>query len=133
MMSVVMHGYNLHSTMTQERNMLVTFKSAAAADVLMFGESARGLFQVLGKDTSAAQGIITVQQLPDAIARLERAIEEDKARDETDAAQDDNGDEADEGKPRGIGAPVSFAQRAWPLLEMMQLSLNESKPVTWGT
>lgn len=113
--------------------MLITFKSAAAADVLMFGESARVIFQVLGKDANAAQGIITVQQLPDAIARLEKAIEEDKARRDADPDDDDPGPDADDAKPRGIGAPVSFAQRAWPLLEMLQYALEEGKPVTWGT
>lgn len=111
--------------------MLITFKSAAAADVLMFGESARGIFQVLGKDANAAQGIITVQQLPDAIARLQKAIDEDKARRDTEPEDADG--EVDESKPRGIGAPVSFAQRAWPLLDMLQYALKEDKPVTWGT
>lgn len=113
--------------------MLITFKSAAAADVLMFGESARALFQVLGKDSSTAQGIITVEQLPEAISRLEKAIEEDKARHDDGQTDGENDADADESKPRGIGAPVSFAQRAWPLLEMMQYALKEGKPVTWGT
>ncbi len=111
--------------------MLITFKSAAAADVLMFDESARALFQVLGKDASAAQGIITVEHLPDAIAQLQKAIDEDKAR--RDKEPEDSDEEVDESKPRGVGAPVSFAQRAWPLLEMLQYALNEKKPVTWGT
>ena len=111
--------------------MLITFKSAAAADVLMFGESARAIFQVLGKDANAAQGIITVEQLPEAIARLQKAIDEDKAQRDSESEDDDG--EADESKPRGIGAPVSFAQRAWPLLDMLQYALKEDKPVTWGT
>ena len=111
--------------------MLITFKSAAAADVLMFGESARAIFQVLGKDANAAQGIITVEQLPEAIARLQKAIDEDKAQRDSESEDDDG--EVDESKPRGIGAPVSFAQRAWPLLDMLQYALKEDKPVTWGT
>jgi hypothetical protein len=32
-----------------------------------------------------------------------------------------------------MAAPVSFHQRAWPLLEMLEYSLKEGKPVTWGT
>ena len=106
--------------------MLVTFKSAAGADVIMFGDPAKAMFRVLGKDPESATGIITVEQLPMAIARLEEAIAEDKARAAGDAPETE--DEA----PRGMAAPVSFFQRAWPLLDLMKLAQAEGKPVTWG-
>jgi len=107
--------------------MLITFKSGAAADVIMFGDAARSLLQVLGKDPNDATGIVTVEQLPGAIAALKAAIEENKH-----AHDDGKDDEADEETPKGMGAPVSFAQRAWPLLDMLEYSLKEHKPVTWG-
>jgi len=60
--------------------MLVTFKSHASADVIMLGDAAKKLIAILGKDPLNAQGIVTAPQLPDAIARLKAAIEEDRAR-----------------------------------------------------
>ncbi|MBS0553631.1 MAG: DUF1840 family protein, partial [Proteobacteria bacterium] len=39
--------------------MLVTFKSAASADVIMFGDIAKQLIAVLGKDPEDSKGIVT--------------------------------------------------------------------------
>ena len=41
--------------------MIVTFKSRAAGDVIQFGEVAKRLLGIMGKDPEAAQGIITVE------------------------------------------------------------------------
>ncbi|MCB1961010.1 MAG: DUF1840 domain-containing protein [Rhodocyclaceae bacterium] len=108
--------------------MLITFKSAASADVIMFGDAAKALLQTLEKNPDASQGIITVEQLPAAIERLDRAIAQDKARHEH-AAREPADDDAPQS---GMAAPVNFTQRAWPLLEMLQLAQAEAKPVTWG-
>ena len=110
--------------------MLFVFKSDASADVIMFAEEARKLLAIVGKDPEDAKGIITVAQLPDAIARLNAAIEEDKARQTMQRAEKEEED-AEAGRT-GIAAPVSLAQRAWPLLDMLQLSRKESVPVVWG-
>ena len=107
--------------------MLITFKSGASADVIMFGDAARNLLKVLGKDPNDETGIVTVEQLPGAITALKAAIDENKQQHD-----DVSDDETDEEAPRGMSAPVSFAQRAWPLLDMLEYSLKEQKPVTWG-
>ncbi|WP_332670656.1 DUF1840 domain-containing protein [Aromatoleum sp.] len=111
--------------------MLVVFKSDAAADVIMFGDVAKKLLAILGKDTDVAKGIVTVEQLPDAITRLHAAIDDDKARQ---AAQGEDEDRDDEAGPArsGMAAPVGLAQRAWPLLEMLEASKKEGVPVVWG-
>lgn len=112
--------------------MVITFQSRASADILMFGEVAERLLSIAGKDPKAPQGILTVEQLPDAIARLREAIEADRARvREADRADPDRAE--DEDIPKGMAAPVSLHQRGWPLLEMMTRSLAEGVPVTWGT
>lgn len=114
--------------------MLVTFKSHASADVIMFGDAAKTLIKIVGKDPLGAQGIITAQQLPDAIARLKAAIEEDRARQaelERQRSQDDE-EAAKEAGQSGMAAPVGLAQRAWPLLAMLEESLREETPVVWG-
>lgn len=111
--------------------MLVVFKSAAAADVIMFGEVAKKLIAAMGKDPADAKGIVTVEQLPEAAARLRVLIEEEKARAAAQAVAED--DEATrEAGHTGMAAPVNLAQRAWPLLEMLDYSIKEEVPVVWG-
>jgi hypothetical protein len=110
--------------------MLVTFKSAASADVIMFGDAAKNLIAILGKDPDDPKGIVTVEQLPEAIARLRAAIEEDRAR-HAEHGEADEEAERESGRT-GMGAPVSLAQRAWPLLEMLEFSQREDVPVVWG-
>lgn len=109
--------------------MLITFKSAAAADVLMFGDAAMSILRVLGKDGADPRGIVTVEQLPGAIARLQAAIDADRARHQP---TPDEEEAARESGQTGMAAPVSLAQRAYPLLVMMEDSLKEKAPVTWG-
>lgn len=115
--------------------MLYTFKSAASADVLMLGEPAKKLIGTIGKDPADTQGIVTVDQLPGAIARLRAAIEEDRARQaelERQRSTDDEAADREAGRS-GMAAPVGLAQRAWPLLDMMEASLKEETPVIWST
>jgi len=106
---------------------IITFKSPAAGDVIMFGKVARVLLEVIGKDPDDARGIVTVAQLPDAIAALRRAASEDKARNEAPASDADE----DEDAPRGMEGPVALWQRAAPLIELMQYALAEEQPVIW--
>ncbi|MCK2095970.1 DUF1840 domain-containing protein [Thauera aromatica] len=113
--------------------MLVTFKSAASADVIMFGAVARTLIDILGKTASGDSGIVTVPQLPEAITRLRAAIDEDRARQAERPHDPDAEAQAREAGRSGMAAPVSLAQRAWPLLDMLEASLRENVPVVWGT
>ncbi|MBS0357159.1 MAG: DUF1840 domain-containing protein [Proteobacteria bacterium] len=106
--------------------MLIIFKSPASGDVIMFGKNGKEMLEVLGKDKDDAKGIFTVEQLPAAIDTLKAAIADDKARQ---AGKDDDEDEQ-EAKPGGGG--VSFFQRAVPLLELLERSLKDKVPVTWG-
>lgn len=105
--------------------MLIIFKSPASGDVIMFEKNGKEMLTVLGKDPAEPKGIITVEQLPSAIATLKEAIATDKAR----QAEKTDAEEA-EAKPAGGG--VSFFQRAVPLLEILERSLKDKQPVTWG-
>lgn len=105
--------------------MIVTFKSPASGDVIMFGDVAKRMMEIMGKDPDG-KGIITVEQLPDAIARLRAAIAADKAQ------RAGGSDEEDVAGRSGLQAPVSLAQRAVPLLELLEWSLKKNKPVVWG-
>ncbi|KYC29346.1 conserved protein of unknown function [Sterolibacterium denitrificans] len=122
---------------------IVTFRSRATADVIMFGEVAHRLMRIMGKEV-AAQGIVTVEQLPDAIARLRAAIEQDKGKhaglvaeamdalDALDAAEAPGAGAAAEARPDPMAQPVSLTQRAVPLLEMLERSQRHVQPVVWG-
>lgn len=105
--------------------MLITFKSAASGDVMMFGENGKELLGLMGKDPNDDKGIVTVEQLPHAIAALRAAVEADKAANREQP-------ERDEGDERQSGISVQLAQRALPLLELLERSLAEQTPVTWG-
>jgi hypothetical protein len=110
--------------------MLVTFKSGAGADVLMFGEIATQLLKVLGKDADEPRGIVTVEQLPEAIDRLKAAIAGEKARATPPTIADEEaGREAGQ---TGMAAPVNLAQRAWPLLDLLERARAGKTPVVWG-
>lgn len=113
--------------------MLITFKSKAGADVLMFGDIAQELLILLDKDGNAAQGIVTVEQLPGAIARLEAAIEAERVRQKAkDANEIEAEEEAEtEAGRTGMAASVNIAQRAWPLLDLLRCSRNAGEPVVW--
>ena len=60
--------------------MLIVFKSAASADLITFEKNAQDMLEALGKGRSEGKGIFTVAQLPDAIARLRKAIAEEIGR-----------------------------------------------------
>lgn len=110
--------------------MIITFKSKAAADVIQFGEVAKRLLGIMGKDPESATGIVTVEQLPDALARLHAAVAAERAELGKRARDRDQENEEDErqGKPRAI----TLGQRALPLIELMEYALRDKVPVTWG-
>ena len=109
--------------------MIVTFQSPASGDVIMFGDVAHRMMELMGKDPDP-KGIVTVEQLPDAIARLRAAVEADKQQRADMRGEDRPQFETGEG---GIKRPyVSLAQRAAPLMELLEWSLKKMKPVVWG-
>ena len=105
--------------------MLITFTCKSAADVLMYEMHAKPLLDLLGKDVK--RGVITAEEVPEAIARIERAITDSKRPQSTadDQADDESGD------PMG-DADVSFGARAFPLLEMLRAAQREKQFVMWG-
>ena len=111
--------------------MLYKFKSPASSDVIMLQTNAEQLLHIMGKEPGA-QGIITVAQIPGAMAALRveiaREAEQLRARGQAgDDAQDD--DEQDAGK-KDDG--IALHQRAAPLLTLLERSLAEGKDVVWG-
>lgn len=111
--------------------MLITFKSDADGDVIMFGQVGQLMLECIGKDPAEPRGIITVAQLPEAITRLRAAIEQDKA----DNPDEDESEEAEEARRESGKLPpdpvIRLAQRAAPLLAMLQYSEQAGVYVIW--
>jgi hypothetical protein len=108
---------------------LVVFRSKAAGEIYMFAETARRIFATLGKDDTP-RGVITAEQVPDALARLTAAVEDEKEA--LRAAQQER-DEAERRGDEAIGArAVTLGQRAFPLIEMLRAAQKKKADVTWG-
>ena len=110
--------------------MLVKFNSSTSGEMIMFAAHARRLFDAIGKE-GTARGVFTTEQLPAAIAALKQAIDADRAatrqaQAETENAEDDEAD--DEAREDD---PVSLAQRAAPLLRLMEWTLKEKGFILW--
>lgn len=104
--------------------MLIIFKSAASGDVITLEENGKAVLTVLNKDAMAAQGIVTVAQLPEAISRLRAAIDADVLRQLCRTAEPAEDEERE--------PVISFRQRSLPVLELLERSLADKVPVTWG-
>jgi hypothetical protein len=98
--------------------MLVTFKSKAAADILMYAVHAKPILELLGKDIE--RGVITAEETGQAVERIESEI----------AARKLSAPAADAKK--GLNEVVSFGARAYPLLEMLRAAHREQTFVMWG-
>lgn len=113
--------------------MLITFKSKAAAEVLMYEEHAKRILDLLHKDLK--RGVITAAETPHAIQLLESEIVESKAHIASEAVQRDvvahhNSEHDDNEHERP--EPVTFSSRAYPLLEMLRAARAEHADVLWG-
>lgn len=109
--------------------MLYKFKSRATADLIMLEVNGRQILEIIGKSPEA-HGIVTVEQIPAAIAALEAAAAEDAARRAASGANE--ADEAEEeAPPSGAQDGVSLGRRVAPLVEMLRRSAAEGMDVTW--
>lgn len=108
---------------------MITFRSEVGPDVMMFDAVAQRMMTLMDKE-HAARGVISVEQLPAAIASLKAAIAQDRAVQRAAPVAADTEEEDD--AAAAAAAPVSLAQRATPLVELLEISLARGKPVTWG-
>lgn len=103
--------------------MIYKFKSQAAADVIMLQINAEQMLRIIGKEPSA-QGIVTVEQIPAAIAALESAVAAHETAQST-------GDTATASE-NVAGDGVMLRQRAAPFIELLRSSAEAGKNVVWG-
>lgn len=111
--------------------MLLTFKSKAAADILMYEKHAKPILDLLGKDT--AKGIIRGAELGAAIAILEERFSESR-REDVEARERAEQEEPEDPFDKEPSKPVdvSFATRIFPLIEMLRAAQKANVDVVWG-
>lgn len=116
--------------------MLVKLTSNCSGEIVMFAEHLHVLFEIIGKECTP-RGVFTTEQLPEALAKLHQAVEEEKQalHEEGLNARETNVDEekdemADKDHKSGrIG--VHLGQRAHPLIRMMEWTLKEKGFILW--
>ena len=110
--------------------MLYKFKSRATSDLIMLEPVGRRLLQIIGKSPDDAHGIITAEQIPAAIAALQKAVDEEKADQAAAAAADAGGTDAGEAPPEP-SERIWLRQRVAPFIEMLQTSAAQGREVIW--
>ena len=103
--------------------MLYRFKSQATADLLMLNDTGEQVLAAMGKAVEP-KGVITVAQIPGALAALAQAVADSEAAPAT---------EDDEGTDDALkGDTVRLRQRVAPMVVMLKESLAAGKDVVWG-
>jgi hypothetical protein len=97
--------------------MLVRFDSKAGS-ITMFGEVAVDLLKLMGQ-SGALPGAILAADIPAAVERLRRGVEQQPA-------SPDKADEKDQAEPK-----VGLRQRAFPLIELLERAAKRGADVIW--
>jgi hypothetical protein len=113
--------------------MLITFSSKSSAHVTMFGIHAKRILELLNKPET--RGVITAEEAPRAIALIEQEIADakqhpisDDVKRDVHAHHGEQGDDPEHEEPQ----QVSFATRAFPLLEMLRAASRNGHDTMWG-
>ena len=110
--------------------MLFRFKSRATADLILLEPQAQRLLQIIGKEATP-QGIVTLAQMPAAMAALQAAVA-DEARREAEAPSELPDQDALPDPDAPERDTVRLRQRAAPFIEMLRRSAAAGKDVVWG-
>ncbi|MEN3275939.1 MAG: hypothetical protein V7631_1729 [Massilia sp.] len=112
--------------------MLITFKSKAYPDVMMYQEHAKRILDLLNKEPEI--GVITAAEATRAVQLLEHEIEESRLHPSTDEVEQDiKAHRADDDDPEHEQVEVvSFSTRAYPMLEMLRAARDNKCDILWG-
>ena len=112
--------------------MLYKFKSKATSDLIMLEPDGKRLLSIIRNDDSS-KGILTPEQLPQAIKALEAAIASEEVRVADALSAQKEAGATPEGKVSfRESETVSLKRRAQPMLEMLRSSLSAQVDVVWG-
>ena len=105
--------------------MIYEFRSRATGNLIMTKPVGDTVLRIIGKPPGG-KGIITVAQMPAAIAALEQAVADEKKAQQATRSDDDERAGADANRF------VSLGQRAFPFIEMLKTAHRADKDITWG-
>lgn len=114
--------------------MAYTFESRATAALRMLDASAEEILRIWSRATGGA-GIVTVEQIPQAIQQLEAAVAADEALRAQLKSQSQSALAAESARAATALAEldaVTLRQRAAPLVAMLRESLAAERDVTWS-
>lgn len=97
--------------------MLVTFSTKAYADIIMFGDVAENMLNIMGH-SGAIPGALQPQELPPALAKLQTAVA--------------SSEQAEQDPQDGEFKP-GLAQRALPLINLLQAAIAADADVMWDS
>ena len=115
--------------------MLIKFKSISSPEVMMAHEHVERIMDLLQK--SPTRGVITAAEVASALLLLEKEVALSKLHPEVDSnnaqhlpthALPDEGEDAEMAESQKVG----FAQRAFPLLEMLRAAKSGGHDIVWG-
>lgn len=109
---------------------LVVFRSKAAAEIYMFGETAQRLLGIVGKANSD-RGVIRANEIHDALDRLTAAVEREKAELSDERARREHDERTGDAHSQPV-QPITLGQRAFPLIGMLRAAQKKGVDVTWG-
>ena len=109
--------------------MLIRFTSEVGGFV-MFGDVALKLLRMSGH-SGAVPGAIGVEDMAQALLRLEDAVRVQNTAHENDTLGSTSHDDQRSDGDKGGAASVSLAQRAFPLLELMRRASAEGCAIQW--
>jgi hypothetical protein len=99
--------------------MLVTFRTNAYANIVMFGDVAQKLLRLMGH-SGTVPGALLAKDVGEAMRKLRDGLE----------LTDDEDEESGEG-PQDNSQYVSLKHRAVPLLELLSAADREQDDVLW--
>ena len=111
--------------------MLITFKSKAYPNVMMYQDHAKRILDLLHKDSD--RGVITAEEAGRAVKLLENEIEESRKHQATDEIEEDvKAHPGEQNTEHEAIQTVTFSARAFPLLEMLRAARDQRTDVLWG-
>ena len=102
--------------------MLVTFSCDAHENITMFGHIAQIMLKLMGQSGTVPSAIVA-EQVPEALAKLKVAIDEEKKKTPLMPKIEDDSDDEEQ--------DVSLAHRALPLIQLLQDAVKEKCDVMW--
>lgn len=105
--------------------MLVTFKTQYYSNITLFGNIALTFLKIMGH-SGTVPGAIRAEDVPAALQKLSKAVEDEPSPSELTPPQSTTNDEDDDNEP-----VVSLRHRALPLIELLQSAVESESNVMW--